>query len=124
MRTTDRILAVLFGLAGLVGGVLIVVEIAYRGLGNTGYLLVPWNSLSGYLREKSWSAVAVITTGVVLAVLGLLLVLAELKPRRPGLLVLASVHPDVTAALPRRAVSRVISTALEDTPGVEHSSVA
>lgn len=124
MRTTDRILALLFGLVGLIGGVLVVVEIVYRGLHDTGYLLVPWTSFSSYLRETSWSAIAVITTGVVLALLGVVLVVAELKPRRPALLVLSSVHPDVTAALPRRAVARLVTAALEDTPGVERTSVS
>lgn len=123
MRAADRVLALLFGLAGLIGGVLVVAEIVYRSLGNPGHLLVPWDSLSSSLRTTSWSAVAVITAGVVLALIGAALVVAELRPRRPALLVLEPVHPDITAALPRRSVARLVSAALDDTPGVERSTV-
>ena len=123
MRTVDRIAAVLLALVGFAAGILLAIEIAHRALGGTGHLLVPYEPLADFARGHAWSTPVVIVVGAVLAVLGLLLLVLELKPRRPGLLVLESGHPDVTSALPRASVTRVVQHATSDVAGVESARV-
>lgn len=119
MRTVDRVLAVVLAVLGFATGIALAVEIGHRAFGGTGHLLVPYEPVASFLRGNAWSSPPVLVIGAVLAVLGLLLLIAELKPRRPGLLVLESGHPDVTAALPRASVARVVEHATSDLPGVD-----
>ena len=120
MRGFDRVASVLLAVVGFAAGIALAVEIAHRAFGGTGHLLVPYEPLARFVRDNAWSAPVVIVIGAVLAALGLLLLVAELKPRRPGLLVLESGHPDVTAALPRASVARVVEHATSDLPGLDH----
>jgi hypothetical protein len=122
MRTFDRFLAVVLALVGFVAGALLVVEIAYRALGNRGHALVAYEPAAAFVRRHPWSAGVVITIAVVMIVVGLALVLAELKPRRAALLVLQSEDADVTAALPRRSVGRVVEASAAGLSGVDSTS--
>lgn len=122
MRTFDRVAAVVLALVGFAAGILLAVEIAYRALGNTGHLLIPYEPVAAFVRGNAWSSSVVIVIAVVLVVVGLVLLIAELKPRQPGLLVMNSPHPDVTAALPRKSIGRVVEAAVADVPGVDHTS--
>jgi hypothetical protein len=124
MRTFDRVAAVVLALAGFVVGILLAVEIAYRALGGSRHLLVPYEPVADFVRGNAWSSSVVIVIAVVLVVLGLLLLVAELKPRRPSLLVVNSTHPDLTAALPRKSVGRVVESAAAEVPGVDHTAAA
>ncbi|MCO7218359.1 DUF6286 domain-containing protein [Klenkia sp. PcliD-1-E] len=119
MRLFDRIAAVVLAALGFAAGAVVVVEIAHRAFGGTGHLVVPYEPAAGFVRGHAWSSAPVIVIGVGLAVVGLVVLIAELTPRRPGLLVLESGHPDVTAALPRSSVARVVEHAAGDVPGVE-----
>lgn len=118
MRTADRFAAVLLALVGFAAGILLAVEIAHRAFGGDGHLLVPYEPLADFARSTAWSTPVVLATGAVLAVLGALVLVLELKPRRPALLVLESGHPDVTAALPRASVNRIVEHATVDVAGV------
>jgi hypothetical protein len=120
MRTLDRVLAVVLALVGFAAGIALTVEIAHRALGGTGHLLIPYEPVAAFVRSNAWSSPAVLIIGAALALLGVVLLVAELKPRRPGLLVLESGHPDVTAALPRASIARVVEHATSDLPGVDH----
>jgi hypothetical protein len=124
MRGFDRIAAVVLALVGFVAGTLLAVEIGHRALGGTGHLLVPYEPVADFVRANAWSSTVVIVIAIMLTVLGLLLLVAELKPRRPGLLVVNSTHPDMTAALPRKSVGRVLESAAGDIPGVDHAAAA
>lgn len=122
MRAFDRVAAVVLALAGFLGGTLLAVEIGYRALGNSRHLLVPYEPVAAFVRGNAWSSAVVIAIAVGLIVVSVLLLIAELKPRRPGLLVLNSSHPDVTAAVPRKSVGRVVEAAATEVPGVDDAS--
>ena len=120
MRTLDRLLTVLLAVAGLVLGVLVVVEVVAAALDRPAVVL-PYGPVAGWLRDNPWSAVAVIAIAVGLLVLGLLLLLAELRPRRRTDLVLTGHDPAVTTTLSTRSLGRVLETAATATPGVERA---
>ncbi len=121
MRTLDRVLTVLLGVAGLLLGVLVVVEVVAAALGRPAVVL-PYGPVAGWLRENPWSATAVIAIAVGLLVLGLLLLLAELKPRRRTDIVLTGHDPVVTTTLSTRSLGHLLETAATATPGVERAS--
>lgn len=122
MRTFDRIAAVLLALVGFAAGVLLVVEIVFRATGGKGHLLVPYEPVASFFRDNAWSSTVIILIAIALVVVGLVLLVAELKPRRPSLLVLESADPDVTAALSRRSIARVLESSAADVSGVDSTS--
>ncbi|MBM7804686.1 hypothetical protein JOD57_000523 [Geodermatophilus bullaregiensis] len=121
MRTFDRVLAVLLAVAGLLLGGLVVVEVVVAALGRPAVVL-PHGPVAGWLRENPWSAGIVVAIAVALLVLGLVLLLAELTPRRRTDLVLTEHDPAVTTTLSTRSLGRLLETAATATPGVERAS--
>lgn len=122
MRTTDRILSLVVGLALFIFSGLVVVEVIYAAFDNPRPLLLPYPQVAEFLRTHSWSAGWIVTGAAVLAVLGLLLLFSELRRRRPALLAMRSADPQVVAGLSRRSIQRVLAAAIGSVPGVEKTS--
>ncbi len=120
MRTLDRVLSVLLALVLVALGILVPIEVI-RALADADPLL-PYPQVADFLRERSWSAGPVIAGSAVLAGLGLVLILAELKPRRPTQLALTTDTDAVTADISRRSLARAVAHAVANTPGVESAS--
>ena len=120
MRAVDRVLALLLGLAGLAFGVLVVAEVINAAL-NRPALFLPYRQAASFLRERPWSDGLVITIAALLLAVGLLLLIAELRPRRRAHLVLQPLDPQVTTTLSTRSVARVLENAAVHTAGVQRA---
>jgi len=119
VRTVDRVLALVLGLVGLGGGLLVAAEVVHGLLGRPGHLLVPYGGTATWLREHTWGSGAVLAIGGVLAGLGLLLLVAELAPRRRTLLVVAGTDDDVVTAVSRTGVGRALEQSVAGLSGVD-----
>lgn len=122
MRTLNRALAVLFALALATLGVLVVAEIINAALDGRGHLLLPHERLARFGRDHTWEDGQVLTISAVVAALGLLLLLAQLLPRRPGLLTVATDDPTVQAGVERRTLGRAMAAAAGDVDGVSRAT--
>jgi hypothetical protein len=120
VRTFDRVLSVLLALLLVTLGVLIPVEVV-RGLAGADPLL-PYSQVADFFRERSWSSGLIITISAIVAGLGLLLVLAELKRRRPTQIILSTDSEEVTVDISRRSLARAVANAATSTPGVSDAS--
>jgi hypothetical protein len=118
MRTLNRALSVLLALTLAVFGVLVVAEIIRAGLERRGHLLLSFESFARFGRDHTWDSGQVITISAAVAVLGLLLLLGQLVPRRPGLLTVATEDPAVQAGVERRTLGRAMAAAASDVDGV------
>jgi Family of unknown function (DUF6286) len=121
MRAFDRILALVLGLAGLVFGVLVVAEVINAALSRPP-LLLPYPQAAAFLREHSWSDGPIVTIAVLLLAAGLLLLIAELKPRNRTHLVLRPLDPQTTTTLSTRSLARVLENAATQTTGVHRAT--
>jgi Family of unknown function (DUF6286) len=121
MRTLDRLLALVLGLAGLVFGVIVVAEVITAALSRPP-LLLPYPQAAAFLREHSWSAGVIVTIAALLLAAGLLLLIAELKPRRRTHLVLRPRDPETTTTLSTRSLARVLENAATQTAGVHRAT--
>ena len=77
MRTLDRVLAVVLAIVGFAAGIALTVEVAHRALGGSGHLLIPYEPVAAFVRSNAWSSPAVLIIGAALAVLGLVLLVAQ-----------------------------------------------
>ena len=121
MRTLDRLLALVLGLAGLVFGVLVVAEVINAALGRPP-LLLPYRQAATFLRDHSWSDGVIVTITALMLAAGLLLLISELKPRRRAHLVLQPQDPQTTTTLSTRSLARVLENAATQTAGVHRAN--
>lgn len=122
MRTVDRVLAVLLALVLVALGILIPVEVIRALSGVSGYLALPYPPVADFLRDNQWSSPAILAISAAVALLGLLLLLAEVTRRRPGLFTVATDTDSVAAGLSRRSIARALAHATTDLDGISSAS--
>lgn len=123
MAVFDRLAAVLLGLFLLILGVLVPAEIIHSAvLSRTGELLLPWQALTRFFTGHDWSTSPVLATSVITVLVGLVLLVLELKRRRPGLLTLVTDDDDLTAGTTRRSVQRALAVRAQDVDGISGAS--
>jgi hypothetical protein len=122
MRIANSILAVLLSLLLIAAAVIVPVEVVFALLDREPWVL-PWQGFADSLRNSTWDAGPVRAALIALGVLGLLILAAQLKPRRPSELDLAEITDGVSAGTSRRSLQRSLSRASGDVDGVSQSSV-
>jgi hypothetical protein len=125
MRLINRVLAALLSLALIVSGALLIIEvIAYR-VGNRP-ALVHWPRAYTWSRNTTWNAGSIRVTCVILILLGLVLLIAELKPARVTRLAADPSQAGATGvdtAYTRRGVSAAVRTAVTGVDGIRGAAV-
>lgn len=123
MTLFDRLAAVLLALVLLVVGVLVPAEIVHSAvLNKPGHLILPWQTLTRFFAGHQWSTAPILTISPITAGVGLVLLLAELKRRRPGLLKLSTQDPNLTAGTTRRSLQRALAARAEELDGISSAS--
>jgi len=121
MRTTNRVLATVVGLALLAGGLLAAVEIAVAFVGRGPWVL-PYNDWYHNARSHDWQSGTVRGIFVLIGVIGVFLVAAQLVRRRPLTMALRS-DTQVNYAVRRRSLERSLMRSIEHVDGVELAGV-
>jgi hypothetical protein len=122
MRAFDRLLSVLIALALLVLGLTITVEVVHTFFGQPGHLLLPWEDLARWARGSTWNDLLVRALGAALTILGLALLLTEIRRRRPGLVTLSPRVDGVTSGVTRSSLNRALAATAADVDGVRSAS--
>jgi len=125
MRLANRVLAALLSLALIVAGVLLIIEVIADRL-NHRPAIVHWHRAYDWAKRTTWNAGSVRVTCGVLILLGLLLLIAELKPARVSRLAAdpteaGAAHIDT--AYTRRGLAAAIRSAVTRVDGVRGASV-
>jgi hypothetical protein len=121
MRLLNRLLAALLSLALAVAGVVVVIEVVAQRLGRRPVLL-DWQHLHDWAGRTPWQQGSVRVACLLLAVLGLLLLVAELKRSRPNRLAVRSEATD--AAYTRRGVAATVRSAVNQVDGINSAAVS
>lgn len=121
MRVVERVLSLLFALALIVGAVLFAVEVGWAVAGQRP-LLVQWRSAYTNGRSHAWDTAPIRIAAVVLLVVGLLLLIAELKPRRPARLAMTSNTAGVDTAITRRGLRAALIRTAKQVDGISGAS--
>ncbi len=121
MRTLTRVLAALVGLALLVGGLVLALEVALTAARSEAQL-VPYDSALESARQRSWDDPLVLLIGLGLLVAGLLLLLVTLRRRAP-LAVPGEDRQDMTVSFARKPLEQAVGRLAERSAGVENVRV-
>lgn len=121
MRIANRLLAFIVAAAIVVVGVILIIEvIAVRS--GAAPVIIGWHSILNWGRSNTWKATSVEVACAITALVGLLLLLPQLRRRRPTRLTVAS--GDATnAALTRKGVSASVRGAVNDVEGITNTRV-
>ncbi len=123
MAVFDRLAALLLGLLLLVLGILVPAEIVHSAvLTRSGELILPWQTLTRFFTGHDWSTSPVLAISIITALVGLVLLVVELKRRRPGLLTLTTEDENLTAGTTRRSVQRALAAQAADVDGISGAS--
>lgn len=114
MRVFNRLASLVLGLAVAAGGLLLAVEAVSVWTGGEP-ALVPLPGWYAWLRSVEFADGVVLLAAVAAAVLGLVLVVAQLRPWRP---VRVPAEVDDNWYVQRRGVERGLVRAVEGVPGV------
>lgn len=122
MRVLNRPLA--FILAAVLIAVCVVAIVEVIGFFVHGSpLLVHWTTWYHWARATRWDALVVRVWSAILIAVGVLILAAELKPRRATRLPLHPLHDATDAAVTRRGLSGMLRTAATGVDGVSSATV-
>ena len=125
MRLVNRVLAALLSLALLAAAVLIIATVvADRTSHHQG--IVPWRTAYHWAQHNAWAASSIRVASGVLIVVGLVLLIAELKPARVSRLEADPAQAGADAidtAYTRRGLAAAIRSAVTAVDGVRSTSV-
>ena len=122
MRTANRLLTLVVSVAFVVFGVVLAVEVVAKLFGLSP-VLVDWTGAVRAGRTDEWSSVSVRVLASAVTAVGLLLLLAQLKPRRIDRLGVGTDDPHTDAAVTRAGVRTALRLAAEGVDGISAAKV-
>ena len=121
MRIANRLLAFIVAAAIVVIGVIVIIEVIAARSG-AAPVLIGWHSILNWGRRNTWNADSVEVASAITAIAGLLLLVPQLRRRRPTRLTVTS--GDATdAAITRKGASAAVGGAVNDVEGITSSRI-
>lgn len=121
MRTLTRLVAAIIGLALLIGGLALALEVALTAARGSAQL-VPYDTWLRWAREHSWDETPVLWTGLGLLLAGLLLLLLTVRRRAP-LAMPGADRQDMSVTFARRPLEQAVGRLAERSASVENVNV-
>jgi hypothetical protein len=125
VRLANRVLGALLSLALACLGALLIIEVAADRLGDRP-VLVNWHPAYRWATHTTWASGSIRVAAGILLVLGLVLLIAELKPARVSRVAAdpdQAGAPGMDTAYTRRGVAAAVRSAATDVDGVRGASV-
>ncbi|MFI7599382.1 DUF6286 domain-containing protein [Actinoplanes sp. NPDC049681] len=122
MRVLNRLLALLLAVGVIFAATVGVIEVIAQRAHHDPVLL-NWPGVYQWGTRTSWGAASVRLLSIALIVTGLLLLIAQLKPRRPARLPIAAANPATDAAITRSGLAHSLRRAVTAIDGVSHADV-
>ena len=117
MRLLNRPLALLLALALAATGVILAIEVIAYAL-NAKPVVVPWTTWEHWASTTHWNRAVVKVWAVILIVIGLVFLLAQLKPRRSARVAMNGHSEHTDAAMTRKGLAAAVRAAVLDVDGI------
>jgi hypothetical protein len=122
VRIVNRLLAFVAALALAVAGAITVIEVIGERAFSSGPVIIDWRALLRWGRHNTWQAMSVELACGATALIGLILVLLQVRRRRPSRIALqAAEHTAV--ALTRGGMATTVRSAVLDVEGISRAKV-
>ncbi len=122
MRLLNRPLAFILAAALVVASIIVMIEVTAFHL-NSGPLLLHWTTWYHWAAKTHWDALVVRVWSAILIVIGALILVLELKPRRVTRLPLRSAHDATDAAVTRGGLAGTLRAAATGVDGISSAAV-
>lgn len=123
MRIVDRPLAFLLAATLCFAAIMVVVEVVTLAVGAEPVLFT-WTTWAGNGHTTLWNSDSVLVVAIVAIVVGVLLLLVELKPTRSKRVRLTSDDLSTDAAMTRRGLAGVARVAAENVDGISKAGAS
>jgi hypothetical protein len=123
MRILNRFLAFILALAILAVSVIVIVEVISYAI-NGESLIVDWMSWQRWAERTRFNSTQIKVVSIILIVVGLVLLLAELKPRRVTHISLQSDDAATDTAITTKGIAVVAKAATVDVDGVSDAAAS
>jgi hypothetical protein len=122
MRVVNRLLALLLAVGVILAAAITVIEVVARRAHHRPVVL-DWPGAHDWATRTTWGAAPVLLISIGLTATGLLLLAAQLKPRRPDRLPITSADPATDAAITRGGLAHSLRRAVSEVDGVGRARV-
>ena len=122
MRLLNRPLAFILAAALIAGSVVVIAEVIGFATHHSP-LLVHWTTWYHWARKSRWDAFVIRVWSAVLIAVGLVILAAEVKPRRVTRLPLRSADDATDAAVTRRGLASLLRAAATGVEGITSATV-
>jgi hypothetical protein len=122
MRLANRPLAFILAAALIAFSVVVIAEVIGFAAHHSP-LLVPWTTWYHWAGKTHWAAFVVRVWSAIMIVIGVLILILQLKPRRATRLPLRSGDDATDAAVTRRGLAGTLRTAATGVDGISSASV-
>ena len=123
MRILNRFLSFILALALLAASVIVIVEVISYAI-NRESLIVDWMSWQRWAERTQFNNTQIKVVSIILIAVGLVLLLAELKPRRVTRVNLQSGDTATDAAIATKGIAVVAKAATVDVDGISEAAVS
>ena len=117
MRLVNRPLALILAAALAVAAIIVIIEVIAVAV-NHGPVLLHWTTWYRWASKTRWDQLVIRVWSAILIVIGVLILLLELKPRRVTRLPLRSGHDATDAAVTRGGLAGTLRAAATGVDGV------
>lgn len=122
MKFVNRILGAVLSLALMIGAALVVIEVVAAQLG-LGPALVRWPAAYTWASSTRWQDTVIRQIGIGCVLVGVVLLVAELRRRRVDRLSVTDSPDGVDTAFTRKGVARAVQAAVGAVDGIREVSV-
>jgi hypothetical protein len=122
MRVTNAVLSLVLAAVLAAAGIVVAVEIALAGLGDSHWIL-PWPDWYRWLLDHAWTETAVAITCWALCLVGVVLVFFALAIYRPLMLPANPYSPDVAPMVRRSSLERSLQRTAQAIDGIVGAGV-
>lgn len=123
MRILNRFLAFILALAVFAVCIVVIVEVIGYAI-NGEHVIVDWMSWQRWAERTHFDSTVVKVLSIIFIVVGLILLVAELKPRRVARVNLESDEVATDAAITTKGIAVVARTATADVDGISTASAS
>ncbi len=122
MRLLNRPLAFILAAALTVAAIIVIIEVIAKSVDH-GPLVLHWTTWYHWAKRTRWDRTVIRVWSAILMVIGLLILVIELKPRRVSRLSLRSDQPATDAAVTRGGLARTLRAAATRVDGISAAAV-